>query len=69
VLGADWSNLTVAGAFIVGAVLGSIAMIRVTRMVLEYFQRYLYGRGSDEPTQRLTWMREKRQPKRDPPED
>jgi hypothetical protein len=46
-LGTDWSNLTVAGAFILGAVLGSIAMIRVTRIVLEYFQKYLEKRQGD----------------------
>jgi hypothetical protein len=46
-LGTDWSNLTVAGAFILGAVLGSIAMIRVTRIVLEYFWKYLEKHQED----------------------
>lgn len=35
----DWSNLTVAAAFVVGAVAGSIGAIRVMRHVLEYMRR------------------------------
>jgi hypothetical protein len=35
----EWSNLTTAGAFVVGAILGTIATIRVTRYVLEYLRR------------------------------
>lgn len=32
-IGYDWSGLNLAGAFIVGAVIGSIATIRVVRAV------------------------------------
>ena len=32
----DWSNLTVAGAFLVGIFLGGLGAIRVMRYVLEY---------------------------------
>ena len=34
----DWSNLTVAGAFLVGAVLGTIGTIRILRYLLEYLR-------------------------------
>jgi len=35
----EWSNLTVAGAFVVGILAGAIATIRITRHVLEYLRR------------------------------
>jgi len=35
----DWSNIVPAGAFIAGAVLGSLATIRVMRWVLDYIAR------------------------------
>jgi hypothetical protein len=35
----DWSNLTFAGAFVVGAALGTLATIRVMRYVLGYVRR------------------------------
>lgn len=37
-LAADWSNLTVASAFVVGAVLGTVATIRLTRALLTYLR-------------------------------
>jgi hypothetical protein len=38
-LAEHWSNLTIAGAFVVGAVLGTAATIRIVRYVLEYVRR------------------------------
>jgi len=39
VLGAvDWANLTVAGAFILGATLGAVAVLRLVRVVAEYLR-------------------------------
>ena len=35
----DWSNLTVAGAFVVGAVLATVAYLRLTRHMLGMFGR------------------------------
>jgi hypothetical protein len=35
----DWSSLTHAGAFVVGAVAGSVATIRVMRHVLGYVRK------------------------------
>jgi hypothetical protein len=35
----DWANVTVAGAFIVGVVGGTIATIRVFRYALDYLRR------------------------------
>ena len=35
----DWANLTVAAAFIVGAVAGAVGAIRVMRHVLGYMRR------------------------------
>jgi uncharacterized protein YneF (UPF0154 family) len=34
----DWSNLTVAAAFIVGAIGGAFAAIRITRYLLQYLR-------------------------------
>ena len=34
----DWSNLTIAGAFVVGAIAGTVATIRVLRSLLEYLR-------------------------------
>lgn len=34
----DWSNLTVAGAFIVGVVVGAVAITRVFRSVMDYLR-------------------------------
>jgi hypothetical protein len=39
VAGVDWTNLNVAAAFILGAVLGTVATIRLTRTLLEYLKR------------------------------
>jgi uncharacterized membrane protein len=35
----DWANLTVAGAFVVGVIAGTIATIRVLRYLLSYLRR------------------------------
>jgi hypothetical protein len=35
----DWSGVPLAGAFVIGAVAGGVAVIRVTRWVLEYMAR------------------------------
>ena len=35
----EWSNLTLAGGFVVGVIAGTIATIRVFRYVLEYVRR------------------------------
>jgi len=35
----EWSNLTVAGAFLVGAILGTVATIRIMRYLLDYLRR------------------------------
>jgi hypothetical protein len=34
-----WSDVAVAGAFVLGAVAGSVAALRVMRYVLEYMRR------------------------------
>ena len=39
VAGVDWANLNVAAAFVVGAILGTIGTIRITRYLLEYLRR------------------------------
>jgi hypothetical protein len=44
----DWANLTVAGAFVAGAILGTIATIRVTKVIVQYWER----RGDDPPAPR-----------------
>ena len=35
----DWTNLSLAGGFVVGVIAGTIATIRVFRYVLEYVRR------------------------------
>ena len=35
---ADWSNLGYAGAFIGGAIVGGIAVARITRMVMDWLK-------------------------------
>lgn len=35
----DWSNLQVASAFVLGAVLGVLAAIRIMRAILQTFER------------------------------
>ena len=35
----DWSNLTVAAAFIVGALAGAVATIRLTKHIAQYWDR------------------------------
>lgn len=35
----DWSNLTLGGAFLVGAILATIATIRIFRVAAEFFTR------------------------------
>jgi hypothetical protein len=49
VLGVDWENVNLAGAFVLGAVLGTLATIRVMRAVLQTFSRYSPRRGAKEP--------------------
>jgi hypothetical protein len=39
VAGVEWSNLTLAGAFIAGAVLATVAVLRVVRAVTAIFRR------------------------------
>ena len=35
----DWSNLAVAGAFVVGAIVATIAYLRLTRHMMTMFTR------------------------------
>jgi hypothetical protein len=44
----EWENLTLAGAFIFGAALGTIATIRVMRAVFGYVRPNLF-RGATKP--------------------
>ena len=48
-LAIDWANLQVASAFVLGAVLGSLATIRVMRAILQTYSRYGMFRGAKEP--------------------
>jgi len=41
----DWSNLAVAGAFVVGAIVATIAYLRLTRHMMSMFIR----RPRDDP--------------------
>jgi hypothetical protein len=49
VLAVDWENLQVAGAFILGVALGSLATIRVMRVVFGYIQPWNMRRGAQRP--------------------
>jgi len=49
VLATEWENLTIAGAFMLGITLGSIATIRVMRVVFGYIQPVRRIRGAKEP--------------------
>jgi hypothetical protein len=40
-----WADVAVAAAFVLGAVAGVVATIRVTRFVLEYLRRERDGDG------------------------
>lgn len=42
----DWSNLPVAAAFILGAIGGTLATIRITRYILDYLR---HERDGDQP--------------------
>lgn len=35
----DWQSVHVAGAFVLGAVIGAVAVMRITRHLLEYLRR------------------------------
>lgn len=35
----DWANVHVAGAFIIGAILGGVVVLRVFKYVIEYLRR------------------------------
>jgi hypothetical protein len=39
VFATDWANLTVAGAFVVGAVAGTVATIRVVKHIAQFWDR------------------------------
>ena len=47
--GVEWENVHLAGAFVIGAILGTLATIRVMRAVLQTFGRYGMIRGAKEP--------------------
>ena len=34
----DWTNLGIAGAFVVGTIVGAVAAIRLTRIILEHLR-------------------------------
>lgn len=38
-LGVEWSNVHLAGAFIIGAVFGTVATLRIVRYVTNYFSK------------------------------
>lgn len=53
---ADWSTITAAGAFVLGAALATLATIRVVRAVITLFDsaptdrpRRRWGRSNDRP--------------------
>lgn len=50
-LGVDWENVNLAGAFVIGATLGTLATIRVMRAVLQTYERIpsRRTRGAKEP--------------------
>ena len=48
-LAVDWENVNLAGAFVLGAILGVLATIRVMRAVLQTFNRYSPRRNANEP--------------------
>jgi hypothetical protein len=37
VLGVEWSNVHLAGAFIIGAIFATIVTLRIVRFVVDYF--------------------------------
>lgn len=43
----DWSSVTLAGAFVLGAVFGTFATLRVMRAVLGVFRREIRGHRDD----------------------
>jgi hypothetical protein len=49
VLGIEWENVNLAGAFVIGAAMGTLATIRVMRAVLQTFSRYGMIRGATKP--------------------
>jgi hypothetical protein len=49
VLTVEWENVHLAGAFVLGAVLGALATIRIMRAVLQTFNRYGPRRNANEP--------------------
>lgn len=38
-LAADWANLTIAGAFIGGVVVGGVAVMRMSRYIMSWLRR------------------------------
>ena len=48
-LGVEWENVHLAGAFVLGAILGTLATIRIMRAVLQTFGRYGPIRGAKKP--------------------
>jgi len=49
VLGVEWENVHLAGAFVLGAVLGAFATIRIMRAVLQTFSRYRFRDAKEPP--------------------
>ena len=45
----DWSNLTLAGSFLVGAALATIATLRIVRHVTAFFAKVERERGGEQP--------------------
>lgn len=50
-LGTDWSNLTVAGAFVVGAVAGTAATIRVVKHIAQFWDQRRDPPAPDPPAE------------------